>query len=443
MPFLDRRHAGHLVAQHLAGHKFERPLVFALASGGVPLGFEVARQLHAPLEVLVIGKLTTSLHPEFGIGALAEDGHYWIDKKNAKAIGATALEIEKCLQREEAEMERKIKLFRHGQALPSVKGRLVILVDDGLATGVSAKVACHFLKRSGAQKVVLAVPVCSPKAIEGLSAEFDQVICLERPPFFYHVGQFYREFEEPSDEAVMSLLKESRDPQKNSPALPKPAHFFQPGQEEVELSVKGASLRGLLTVPAMPQGIVIFANSSSNGRTGPRNQQVAKTLGQAGIATLSMDLLTEKETEDASYIFDITLLSSRLMVAVNFIREKMGEDLPLGLFAVSTGAGAALTVAAELKEKVQAVVCRGGRPDLALSSLPEVTAPVLFIVGGNDTRLIQVNSECMRFIKRAKLILVNGAGHLFEELGTLEAVSQHAQIWFDQFLDLRRQGKAA
>ena len=202
-------------------------------------------------------------------------------------------------------------------------------------------------------------------------------------------------------------------------------------------------LEGILGLPPDPSGVIIFAHGSGSGRLSPRNNFVARFLQQNGQATLLLDLLTPQEAEDRRKVFDIGLLADRLLLAKTWLEEDTRtKKLGIGYFGASTGAGAALQAAARDPQKIQAVVSRGGRPDLAEAYLPSVTAPTLLIVGGWDEPVIEMNQSAYELLTcEKKLIIVPGAAHLFEEPGTLEQVAEHACQWFLQYL--RRNGKTA
>lgn len=204
------------------------------------------------------------------------------------------------------------------------------------------------------------------------------------------------------------------------------------GSSDVTLSVaKGLSFSGQLSVPEASKGVVIFAHGSGSSRLSPRNQRVAQAFNEAGLSTLLFDLLLSNEAEDRSKVFNISLLATRLIFATQWIRShQLTSGLPLGFFGASTGAAAALWAAAELKDQISAVVSRGGRPDLAISKLAEVSAPVLLIVGGFDERVLEMNQEALRHLRNGELTIVPKASHLFEEKGALETVARLAIHWF-------------
>jgi pimeloyl-ACP methyl ester carboxylesterase len=209
-------------------------------------------------------------------------------------------------------------------------------------------------------------------------------------------------------------------------------------EREVRISVEGASLPGDLDVPEGALGLVVFAHGSGSSRLSRRNREVASALRASGrLGTLLFDLLTPAEDRDFERRFDIPLLTSRLLDVTRWL---LGEPtiprLPVGYFGASTGAAAALGAAAEARSTVDAVVSRGGRPDLAGEALGRVVAPTLLIVGGLDAQVIDLNEDALRRLGSAekRLEIVPGATHLFVEPGTLEQVSSLSAMWFDRYL---------
>ena len=208
--FEDRGDAGRQLAERLAPYAEERPVVFALPRGGVPVGTEVSRSLGAPLEVIVSRKLGAPGQPEFGIGAVAPGGVRVLNERAVRALGIEEEYLEMISTRELAEAERRLKLFRGDRPYPDLEGRTAILVDDGLATGVTARAALLALRRMNPRRLVLAVPVCAVQTAELLRPETDDLICLLAPANLEAVGLWYRNFEQTSDEEVVRLLEEAR-----------------------------------------------------------------------------------------------------------------------------------------------------------------------------------------------------------------------------------------
>jgi putative phosphoribosyl transferase len=197
-----------------------------------------------------------------------------------------------------------------------------------------------------------------------------------------------------------------------------------------------AALPGDLAVPPSPAGLVLFAHGSGSSRASPRNRLVAAALHEVSLATLLFDLLTPDEGIDRSLVFDIPLLAERLLAATRWVRSQPGvEGLPVGYFGASTGAGAALWAAAEADPPIAATVSRGGRPDLAGPRLASVRGSTLLLVGALDRDVLELNRQAQAQLEGpSELIVIPGAGHLFEEPGTLEQVAGHAAMWFGSHL---------
>jgi predicted phosphoribosyltransferase/dienelactone hydrolase len=431
MLFRDRREAGRYLAQELAPLASERPVVVALPRGGVPVAYEIARALSAPLDVLAVRKLGAPSNPEFGVGAVAEDGSAVLDERSARAVGLTHETLNALVAREAAELVRRVERYRGGREMVAAEGRTVILVDDGLATGLSDLAAVRALRARRPKQIVLAVPVGPADSVRMLATEADEVVCPHVPHDFGGVGRWYRDFSQVSDEEVVELLADARSADHSDEAPRTPAHG-----REVQIAVDDQRLTATLRVPAEPRGLVIFAHGSGSSRRSPRNVEVALGLGRAGFATLLMDLLTESEARARSNVFDTRLLADRLVAATRWAQaDPELHQLPIGYFGASTGAAAALRAAARVGGAVSAVVSRGGRPDLADDELHLVGAPTLLIVGGRDWNVIELNDEAATSLRCPhQLAIVKGAGHLFEEPGALEAVSRLAVDWFERHL---------
>ncbi|HLM86028.1 MAG TPA: phosphoribosyltransferase [Solirubrobacteraceae bacterium] len=209
MVFLDRQDAGARLAAELESLAQERPVIVALPRGGVPVAYEVARALGAPLEILAVRKLGAPGNPELGVGAVAEDGTGVFDPHSAGMHGMTQSTLNATLARESRELRRRVERYRDGRPSIPVEGRTVIIVDDGLATGLTDLAAVRALRKRGARHIVVAVPVGSSEAVSMLAEEADRVVCLEIPPQLFGVGMWYRDFTPVSDEQVVALLAEA------------------------------------------------------------------------------------------------------------------------------------------------------------------------------------------------------------------------------------------
>ena len=206
--FADRRDAGRQLGERLLPFAHENPLVIGLPRGGIPVAREVALALHAPLDFIAVRKLGAPHNPEYGIGAVAEGGARVIDPEAIAILGLRNGVVDAIAARETAEVERRTVLYRDDSAPLDVTGHTVIVVDDGVATGVTDTAALRALRRRRPRRLILAVPVCPPDSARRLGEEADEVIALQQPPSFFGVGQFYEDFAQVSDEEVVSTLSE-------------------------------------------------------------------------------------------------------------------------------------------------------------------------------------------------------------------------------------------
>lgn len=429
MVFKNRRDAGRQLAALLTALAAERPIVIALPRGGVPVAIEVARALGAPLDLLTVRKLGAPGNPELAVGAVAEGGTAVVDQETAHLLGIDPETLARIVERGQEELRQRTDRFRDGRRPPDVEGRTVVVVDDGLATGLTDLAAVRALRRRGAGRIVVAVPVGSPGAVAMLREAADEVVCHTIPRELISVGNWYEDFSQVSDAEVLALLAEA------GATAADPGPGPEVAGAEVAIDLDGLRLRGDLTVPPGARGIVLFAHGSGSSRLSPRNRMVAGRLQQAGLATLLFDLLGEDEEGRRDLVFDIPMLAGRLEGATRWVRRNPAtRGLPVGYFGASTGAAAALRAAAALGD-VGVVVSRGGRPDLAAGQLPRVRAATLLIVGSLDRDVLELNRQAARLLGAVHRIrIVEGAGHLFEEPGALEAVAELAIDWFLEHL---------
>ncbi|MBG0813110.1 phosphoribosyltransferase family protein [Planomonospora sp. ID82291] len=459
MMFVDRHDAGTRLAERLRG-RFDGAgtVVVGLPRGGVPVAFEVARVLGAPLDVIVVRKLGVPSQPELGFGAIGEGGVRVVNDEVVRAARVTPEEMAGVEERERAELDRRARRFRGDRPAVDLAGRTVVVVDDGIATGGTARAACRVARARGASRVVLAIPVGAPEAVEALREAADEVVCLQTPADLFAIGAWYADFEQTSDAQVVDLLHRAASLRAaasggttdgaaaggttdgsaaggttDGSAVGERAVGFT---EEVEADAGEVRLPGRLAVPDGASGAVVFVHGSGSGRHSPRNRRVATALYRAGLAVLLFDLLTPDEELDRGNVFDVPLLAGRLDRVTGWLRGHRGvRGLPVAYFGASTGAAAALWAAAGSDADIAAVVSRGGRPDLAEPRLPAVRAATLLIVGGHDEAVLELNRAAQRRLRCENgLRIVPGATHLFEEPGALETVADFARDWFTAHL---------
>jgi putative phosphoribosyl transferase len=381
--FRDRAEAGRLLAEQLRDYAGrEDVLVLSLPRGGVPVGREIARALGVPRDVFLVRKLGLPGQPELAMGAIASGGARVLNHDLVASLGLGDELIDSVAKRELQELERRERAYRGDRPSPQMRGRTVILVDDGLATGSSMRAAVEAVRAQGPERVVVAVPAAPPQTCDDLRPLVDELVVLKTPQPVHAVGLWYQDFSEVSDDEVRRLLLE-------------------------------------------PRGVVVFAHGSGSSGRSPRNRSVADVLAESGLEPLLFDLLQPGE-EDRR--FDIPLLAGRVLAAVD---EARSRGLPIGAFGASTGAAAALVAAAERADAVSAVVSRGGRPDLAGATLPRVRAPTLLIVGERDEEVLELNRRAMaKMTAPVELEIVPAASHLFPEPGALDRVAELARDWF-------------
>ncbi len=429
--FRDREHAGRLLARELAEYQAESPLVIGIPRGGVPVAAVVARELGAELDVMVVRKLGVPGHEELAMGTMADVVAPILNRIVLESFGITKVALDRVMARERAELERRELELRGGRPAKPVAGRTVILVDDGAVTGATLRAAVAALRARGARRIVVAVPVAAREGLADLAQEADRLVCPLRSDHIFMLGQFYEDFPPVSSAFARRVFERSASGPAELATL------------DVPIPAGEARIAGTLSVPRGARGVIAFAHGSGSGRFSPRNRLVARALEDAGFATLLVDLLTAEEeavdSQTSELRFDIPLLSRRALAVIDWLqREPHTCGLPLGLFGASTGAAAALIAAAQRPEQVLAVVCRGGRPDLAEEVLRSVKAPTLLIVGADDHAVLELNrlaAEKLRCPWRVEVIA--GATHLFGEPGKLEQVAELAIEFFQEKLVTR------
>ncbi|MGV9251985.1 phosphoribosyltransferase family protein [Streptomyces sp. NPDC003697] len=445
MRYDNRADAGRRLARCLEHLRGSDVVVLGIPRGGVPVAFEVARRLGAPLDLAVVRRLSVPWQPELDFGAVGEYGVRVLDQDVARESGLGAAERETAEGTARAELERRVRRWRTGRTPVPLAGRTAVVVDDKVTTGAVAEAACLTARARGADRVVLAVPLAAEAALPHLATMADQVVC--RQPLC-HLGSpeaWYRDFGPATDAEIAALLAEADRATATagtttaatgtavftSAAAP-PRPELTAADRELEVSAGRVRLAARLTLPAMARAVVAYAHGEGSCRLGPRHACVTTALHRAGLGTLVVDLLGEEEKRNEHNAFDIVLLAGRLHAVAAHLRRETG--LPVSLCGEGTSAGAALKAAVD--DDVRAVVCLSGRPDLAgPAALARVRAPSLLVVADLDPRVLGLNRCAADWMScDHRVAVVPGATRLFTEPGTLEAVADLARDWFTAHL---------
>jgi putative phosphoribosyl transferase len=463
--FCDRIHAGQALARELRRFEWSSDVtVLGLACGGVSVAREVADALGAPLGVMVSRKIGVPGIEDVALGAVAEGSDRVVADSVAWYIGVPPHLVDRLAARERVEVERRARMYRAGQPMPAVKGRTVILVDDGVATGSTLRAAAFAIRNSRPRRIVAAVPIASRIGAAEVRADVDELFTVITPDRFDTIASWYEDYHRVSDDEVLSQLRRRRAAIMSgrgarsdvlpdvggrlSSAVLRDDGRRDPTERSIAISGFSAPLMAdfgaAQHVPeyddtpryARARGLVILANGGGSSRHGYRTRYMAGRFRLGGYATLRVDLLTrEEQAEDGMSIpFDIARIAGRLTSVCEWaLREGLDGAHRTILVGAGTGAAAALATAARRPSRIFAVIARSGRVEMAGSLIRHVTAPVLLIVGASDRDTLQRNGEALRALPRgAVLIRVPRASQMFAEPGALGAVAEQSLRWLDR-----------
>lgn len=411
LPFADRAEAGRRLAERVRSLAVVDPIVVALPRGGVAVGAELARALRVPLDILLVRKIGVPGNPEYGVGALTEDGHVAYDDAALARLGLSRSVLDTTVMAEREELQRRRETYRGDHQPPRLSGRDVIVVDDGLATGATARAALAMARRQRPARLSLAVPVGNLAAVDDLREQVDRLVVLTAPANFRAVGEWYRDFTQLSDAHVRSVLAELT-----------PAASAGTAQRPVRIPAGEADIEADYT-PARGVGTVVVA--VDRDRASARYRSLAAALRRGGLATLVLDLGPESTGDERD-----SGAGKRLTAAVRWLRPATTDDV-VGLCGVGTGADAVLRAAAELPDDVGAVVTCGGRLDTAESVLGRVHAPTLALVEGEDSFVRELAEWAAAHMgARHEVREVAGVDRLLTDPRAWEEVGGAASEWF-------------
>lgn len=423
MFFVDRQDAGRQLAHRLDHLRGTRVVVAGIPRGGMVVAAEVARALRAPLAVCLVRKLRVPFRPELAMGVIGEGGvRIRIDAvvraQRVSADGFAAAE-----RREQITLDRMAACYRGAERSADLQGRTVVVVDDGMATGITAQAACRIVRMRGAARVVLALPVAPRGRTSQLHAVADELICLHSPCEFTAVADSYMRFPAVADGEVIEILehaaKRTRTPSRESNAEPPtawPRHSDR------------------LHVPRHPVGSVVMLCPAGRGPDDPRVGYLLTRLHHVGLATLLVDCVAAPHSPGSGRrnALDIPRLGRRLLDATAQLREHSRlARLPTGYLVTGTGAAAAIWAAAEPGDPPAAIVAHGGRPDLAGSrALSALSVPTLLLVGAHDTAVLDLNERARTHMRcENRLLVVPAAGHVFDQPRALALAADLTCAW--------------
>lgn len=382
------------------------------------MGAELARGLGADFDVLMVRKIGLPGRPETGVGAITEDGHVFYDDLALARMRLPRQALSDTVASERDELDRRRRVYRGERSMPRIAGRDCVVVDDGVATGGTARAALRMVRQAGPSSLVLAVPVASSEVLEALKGEADAVVVISAPDNFRAVGEWYRDFDQLSDDHVTTILL---DLERSRPR-PEVARA-------VRIRAGQVYLDGDLTMPTALRGVVVMA--FGRGRGDPERRAIASSLQRAGYATLLLDLLTGDDDEG-----DTEVLGERLSAAVTWLRRATdAASEPLGVMGWGDAAPAALVTAAELPQDVASVVVHGGRVDLAEPALGKVRAPTLILLESEESFVRELGEWTMsRLGGPSELGVVSGADRLLGGTRQWREVAVRSLDWFDRHL---------
>jgi len=412
--FRNRQEAARELADVLANRNYSNPIVLGIPRGGVPMADEVARRIVGTPGVVVARKLRAPHQPELAIGAVAANGAAYVNDRLAREVGADRAYIEREIAYQAVDARQREARF-DGAHQSGIGDRTVIVVDDGIATGSTAIAALRSVRSAGAARVVLAVPVGPPETIRAMAAEADDVVCPHVERDFYAVGQFYDDFAPVTDDEVDGIVARWRgDP-------------GEVARRDAVVVRDGVRLAVRLATPASghPTPVVVFIHGLGSGKDSPRNVLVAERLLAAGFATVLFDLSGHGES-DADPRGAAAFADDTIAVMKWTAQQAELDSDRLVLAGSSVGAAVALEVARPASPPAAALVLRA--PAIEARDIRAVGVPTLVVIGSHDPRYRELAGAC-RLAEGVTLEVVEGAGHLFEEPGTLERAIDATVTW--------------
>ena len=464
--FPDRAAGGQALARRLVAYR-NRPgvIVVGLAHAGVPVAREVADYLGAPIGVVVARKVGVPGIEEVALGAVAEGSHRVIADSIAWYLGVPQRIVDRLMERERLELERRAAVYRATLRSFDLRGRTVIIVDDGLATGATMRAAIRSVRDRRPARIVAAVPVAARPSAEEVRGEVDELVVVSTPTRFSAISTWYESYAPVSDDDVLALAgppgwrvsRYVRDMSEQlGAALTRADAHERPVERTICIPAFDATVVGELGVPHVSRlatrwarrsgvrGLVILCSDVRGGRNSYAERYLAGRLRLSGYATLRVDLFTREEqgavdTRDARRHADVERAAARLAGVCEWVeREGVAGAHRTVIAGAGTGASAVLMTAAQRTGQTFAVAVRGARVDFASAALSNITVPTLFVVGADEERARPAYSDGVdRLSRNAVLVRIPRATRSFEEPGALGAAVEHTVGWLGR-LDSRK-----
>ncbi len=426
--FRDRTEAGEALAAELAGTVADRCVVAAIPRGGVTVALPVARRLGAPLTVAYARKLSAPFAAELAFGAIDEDGEVLTNARTVEGLDLGPADVEEAKRRVLSEIRRRMARYRV-PPLATYLPASVVLVDDGLATGLTMRAAVRYARRHGATEVTVAVPCASVEAARLFRHEADRFVGLVVDEDFAAVGQYYEDFSPVRDDEVVAMLERARLARAGTAAGGDRLVSFR--------NPHGLELAGEMLLPAGagPFPVVVFAHGWQSGKESPRNRAAAQALRAAGIAAFLFDFTGHGESEgtleDSTPERQVEDLGAAIGAA---LAEGGIDETRIGVVGASSG-GAVALLRASIDSRIRALVLRSANPAGAEDAAWRVEAPTLLVVGEHDTATLAANEALAgRLAGPHRLESVPGGDHLFEDPAALRRAVEVTVAWFSQHL---------
>ena len=429
MKFRDRAQAGRQLTEALVPVLRPPCVVAGIPRGGVSVALPIVERFRLPLTVVYARKLTAPIAPEFAFGAIDEDGHAIVDSRSVALLGLSPDDVERAKERVSKEIRRRMATYgvpALGHYLP---GAAVVLVDDGLATGLTMRAALEYARRHGAREIIVAVPCAAEAAAREFERAADRFVSLTVDPGFMAVGQYYVDFSPVSDDEVIAMLARSREPTAPGRGAASGGDVRVPFKNS-----RGFALAGRLLVPAPsgPYPAVVFAHGWGSGKDSPRNRAVAEALRALGFAAFLFDFTghgeSEGSQEDSTQEQQVDDLAGALG-ALETLDEIDGRRL--GVVGASSGAAVAVLGAAR-DQRIRALALRSPNLMGAEASVSRVSVPTLLVVGEHDAPILAALEPLLgRFGGPRRLDVIPGGDHLFEDPAALARATAAIAAWFE------------